>query len=316
MSIAHAAVHRAPADHRPGEPRITGEHLELLRANGYAIVDGFLTPDELAAGRENLLLIYPSLEDFEADATRSASLPTLPQLPFPGTALNDMSVHPELISYVSRMLESDDIVLTQSLLMGKYAGTGDFEQQLHRDFHNNTLLIPRDEGSFRQFANILYYTDVTVDLGPTHVVAEPDVPGDIAPWVVAPGSREERPDLYAKEVPITVSAGSLLIYTMHTLHRGSRMAADRGHRWSQHLVYRHRDSAWQGWAAWPYFGPNPDMAALITRITPRQRALFGIPLPGHPYWTDQTIRGVAARYPGMDATPYLEALDEATVTSP
>ena len=30
---------------------------------------------------------------------------------------------------------------------------------------------------------------------------------------------------------------------------------------------------------------------------------FGFPAPGHPYWTDETLDGVAARYPGMDMAP-------------
>jgi hypothetical protein len=46
---------------------------------------------------------------------------------------------------------------------------------------------------------------------------------------------------------------------------------------------------------------------MLERAAPRQRALFGVPLPEHPYWTEETIAGMAARYPGMDMTPYLAA---------
>ena len=149
---------------------------------------------------------------------------------------------------------------------------------------------------------MVYYTDVTIDLAPTHVVADPDVPADIDPWVVKL-SRDERPDLYERELPVTASAGSLLIYSMHVMHRGSRMTSQRGFRWTQHLVYRHASSNWQGWSAWQQRN-NPDLSALIKRSTPRQRALLGIPLPGHPYWTEETVAGVRHRYPRMDMTPY------------
>jgi hypothetical protein len=36
----------------------------------------------------------------------------------------------------------------------------------------------------------------------------------------------------------------------------------------------------------------------------RQRDLFGFPPPGSDYWTQETLAGVAARYPAMDMTPY------------
>ena len=35
-----------------------------------------------------------------------------------------------------------------------------------------------------------------------------------------------------------------------------------------------------------------------------ERDLFGFPKPGDPYWNEQTLADVAARYPGMDLTPY------------
>jgi hypothetical protein len=53
---------------------------------------------------------------------------------------------------------------------------------------------------------------------------------------------------------------------------------------------------------------GPEMARFLERATPRQRELIGVPPPGDPYWTEATIAGVGARYPGMDLAPYREAL--------
>jgi hypothetical protein len=36
----------------------------------------------------------------------------------------------------------------------------------------------------------------------------------------------------------------------------------------------------------------------------RQLQLFGFPPPGHPYWTPQTLRDLAVRYPGLDTRPW------------
>ena len=42
----------------------------------------------------------------------------------------------------------------------------------------------------------------------------------------------------------------------------------------------------------------------MERATPAERELLGFPPPGHPYWTEETIAGVGARFPQMDMTPY------------
>ncbi len=45
-----------------------------------------------------------------------------------------------------------------------------------------------------------------------------------------------------------------------------------------------------------------------SRVVPRQLALFGFPPPGHPYWTEATLAGTAQRYPGLNMTPWRQAL--------
>ena len=41
---------------------------------------------------------------------------------------------------------------------------------------------------------------------------------------------------------------------------------------------------------------------------PRQLTALGFPKPGDPYWTAETLAGVAARYPSLDMTPWQAAL--------
>ena len=78
-------------------------------------------------------------------------------------ALNDVSTHPEIISFVERLLGTTDVLLSQAAIWAKYAGTGDFEQGLHLDYQGNTLVVPRDDGDYRQVNMILYYSDVRGD---------------------------------------------------------------------------------------------------------------------------------------------------------
>jgi hypothetical protein len=50
------------------------------------------------------------------------------------------------------------------------------------------------------------------------------------------------------------------------------------------------------------------MIHFLEQATPEQRQTLGFPPVGDPYWDDETLAGVAARYPGMDMTPYRKGM--------
>jgi hypothetical protein len=75
-----------------------------------------------------------------------------------------------------------------------------------------------------------------------------------------------------------------------------------------HVSFRHRDAGWGGYQAWPFRGFSPELSKYVQQATPRQLALLGIPPPGHPYWNQATLAGVQARYPGLDMSPWRNAL--------
>ena len=297
--------------------RITDEHLAHLDVHGYAVVPNFLTPDELAAARSNFFRYFPPPRELWAAPQRYPHIfddPAHQQVEFPfaggdgesAGALNDLATHPELIAFVERALGTRDVLLTQAAIWAKYAGTGDFGQEMHLDYQGNTLVVPRDDASFRQVNMILYYTDVTEDLGPTCVVSKTKT-RDLGVWPPF-RPREEWPQLYRDEVPILAKAGSLFIFQMGTFHRASEMTAEPGAaRFSQHLVWRAAAHAFAGYHLWSRFGERDGLERFIERTTPRQREVLGFPPAGHPYWTEATLAGVAARYPKMDMARYREA---------
>jgi ectoine hydroxylase-related dioxygenase (phytanoyl-CoA dioxygenase family) len=282
--------------------RITAEHVAHWKEHGFVIVEGFLDDDELAAARAGFARHYPTWEEYRDAPDRYRTLGGWREFPFADTALNNITTHPALIDFVSSTLGTDDVLITQALLWAKYAGVGDWDQRHHMDYGNNTLVVPRDDGEYRQVPMILYYTDVTLDLGPTCVVSQ-QVRADRPLWPLSV-AREDGPELYEHEVPVAVPAGSLMLYTMQTFHRGTAMTAAEGARFSHHIVWRRAGFEWMGWRAFPREGNDPNMAAWLEQATPRQRSVVGFPPPGHPYWTDETVAGVAARYPGMDMSPY------------
>lgn len=188
----------------------------------------------------------------------------------------------------------------------KYAGKGDYDQSLHSDYSNNTLVVPQRGLKSTDVPAIIYHTDVTIDLGPTYVVSQEHTRDrDLIIDGFRHHTREAFPELYEVEQPILVTAGSMVIYSMHTFHRGSKMTAKEGMRITQFTGFHTTDAPFYGQTNWQGLGGHPDMDRFILNSSPRQREMVDFPPVGHPYWDDDWVRlGVSNRYPTMDMTPY------------
>jgi ectoine hydroxylase-related dioxygenase (phytanoyl-CoA dioxygenase family) len=293
--------------------RISDRHLAQLRQHGYVIIKNFLTEDEVVRGLEGFYQYYPSVQELQATPQRYGGIYDDPdslqnEFPFASPALNHHSLHPAILSGVSRFLgvPMHDIRLSQAAIWAKYAGIGNYEQGLHFDYQGNTLVVPRDDADFQQLNFILYYTDVTAKLGPTAVVSkEVTMRGEKAvPLWPAFKTRAKHPELYDAEKYVTVPAGSMLIFTMSTLHRATAMKAQEGCRFSHHLVYRSARHDFQGYHLWSRQGESEDLQQFVQACMPEQRHALGFPHPDSDYWTPETLRAVNLRYPAMDLEAY------------
>jgi hypothetical protein len=295
--------------------RITADHVDHYRRHGYVAVPGFIDADTLAAVRGDIALHAPAASELAAAPKRHAAILHDPGLlqwdfPFSGETLNRISVDEELIAFAEEVLDADDVVLMQSILWAKYGGTVSFDQELHVDFDENTLVYPRGDSGFDQLLMLIYYSDITPDMGPTYIVpwedGEPSVPAD-GFWPPY-RSRDAYAELYAKERPVHVEAGTLLMMSIRTFHRGSRITASSGGRFTHHLGFCSAAHPWMGrYRQWPHFGTDPGMGRFLVEASPRQRTAIGFPPPGDPYWNSDTLAGVADRYPGIDLTGYAAA---------
>lgn len=289
------------------------ELLEKWRRRGFVVVEHLLSEDEVKDALKDVYQHYmPTEADYYADPLKYGQLfDTGPgwirrDFPFLGESLRRLVVNPRLIGFAEAVLGTNEMMISHCQIIGKYAGKRDYDQQLHVDYGNNTVVFP-DASHVADLPTITYLTDVTIDHGPTYVLSREHTAGRDAE---RSHPREEFPEGYELEEPVTVPAGSTLIYSMRTLHRGSRMRLRRAVRFTLHMGYRRRDAYYAGAQSWHRSGGSEAMDGFVEQATPRQRELVGFPGIADPYWNEETLDGVARRYPRIDLAPYRAVLGQ------
>jgi hypothetical protein len=222
-----------------------------------------------------------------------------PQFPFHSSRLNALVLHDEVVDAAEALLGTADLFCYMGLVTAKYAHQDSgYNRLLHADYPNHMLVVPRHAPGFQQVEFFVYLTDVTVEDGATRFVS----------WQKTKDIPVERHTLnYA--VAATAPAGSVVAYRPDVYHCSADHTDATRLRIMIHVSFRHRDAEWGGYQAWPFRGFSPELSKFVQQATPRQLALLGIPLPGHPYWTTDTVAGVQARYPDLDMTPWRSTLE-------
>lgn len=281
--------------------RVPDDALDALRHRGFATVPDFIGGDRLSAAQAAVATIYPTRDAYFADPGAypqfaASQFAGIRYFPYNAPALDALPVLPDLIDAAERFLGGADIDLYKVELWAKYAGAIDYDQPHHRDYGNHTLVVPTADDP--QLTTILLLSDVGEGDGPTRIVPldfARDVP--TTPFFAAPGALVEH------EVALTGTAGTLVLYRTDVFHRGSNLTGEAA-RFIIMADFKRRGNPWTGKIAWPDRAISRGWSAAMAAMTVRQRDLFGFPPPGSAYWTPETLAGVAARYPGMDMTPY------------
>ena len=281
--------------------------------DGAVVLPAHLTTEDLAAAQAELPRLYPTADEFHDDVDpdrnarfRDDQFTGIDEFPWGGVELNLLAVHPKVVALAEALLGTSDLRLYSAEAWAKYTGATDYDQPHHRDFLNHTLLVPSDDPAFRQCELFVYLSDVPDELGPPHFVPRHRTRG--LPVLPNWHERARRPELYEDERSAAGPAGTVFAYSIDTLHRGTNMTAPRGARFTLHVNYRPAAAEWHDRHAWAGRAYRTEWPEFVARATVRQLELFGFPPPGHPYWTAATVDGVALRYPGLDVTPWREAL--------
>ena len=281
--------------------------------DGWCLVRGLLPSEAIAAAQAVLAGLVPTAEVFadDVDPARNESFRidshlVMPRFPFEDSALNDLVVHERIIDLAEQLLGITELRLYQAMLSAKYAEAAlSDEQLLHVDFGNHTLVVPRHEPGYQQLEMFVYLSDVTPETAATRMVSRRLTSHIQVERTYL--SQTEYADLYAAEIPASGPAGSVLAYRPDVYHRGVRMTAPRSARFMVHVSYKPAATDWLGSHGLPSAGEEMSWYRFVQHANVRQLTVLGFPPPGHPYWTAQTLTGVAARYPMLDLSPWRDA---------
>ncbi|GAA4237968.1 hypothetical protein GCM10022254_51970 [Actinomadura meridiana] len=290
------------------------------RRHGFVVLPGYLPPDVLRPAVAELDLLFPSAQGFHdgTDPRRDCFLDDefagIDAFPFAATQIGLLAVHELLVRLAEMLLDDADLRIYSAEAWAKYTGAADYDQALHRDYLNHTLLVPSTSPEFRQLEMFVFLVDVPEDLGPPHLVSKThtvDFPAK-PNWLHRrdlPGPDEfgfesVRPGLYEHEISAAGPAGTVVAFEQGTFHRGTALTRPGGARYTMHLNYRRAATEWGQRRGWAECAHDPNWYRFVAHASPRQLELFGFPPPGHPYWTAETLAGVALRYPNLDLSPW------------
>lgn len=303
------------------------------KEKGYIVVRNLLDKSILDKSVSYLNEIYEKRElnvkDFGSNG----------KLEFPSnTILDYLSMNENMIKSVQKLLGCNEITLLQCDTWGK-KGSNDFseqsnnDQRMHMDYGNNMFLHPSDWDNPEAVAAIIYLSDVTDTEGGTAIVPKESKTKNFYkfPYINMPGinghtfinnknDAEEyfkanntdiynfRKELYKNEIKLSPGKGDILFYRLDIWHRGTPVKNEKI-RFVTNLLWKKRECYWinnwnPGWTKNMYYG---SIEKLFINLTPLQRSLLNVPLPGDKYWTLEKIKLLELRYPGIDVSPYLNS---------
>jgi len=275
--------------------------LKELREQGFVVIDDFLSADEVTAARDGMWMHFPTRAEFDASPARRASLGAnqfagIIGFPFRSSFLNALAISNPIVDAAARYLGQDQIDLHSANLWAKYAGQVDYTQSLHRDYFEKTLTGPADAPE--QVSIFILLSDVSDDSGPTAFVPRSAISN------LAHTDQLRSPLDGPAEVLVTGPAGTAYMFDYDSLHRATGMRDPKAARFILTADYKLRGRSWLAASDWPAVIHSPEWVAAFADMTPRQRDLFGFPLPDSSYWTNESVRLVSARWPMLDMRPY------------
>ena len=290
------------------------EYRKTWDEDGWCVIPAALSGDDLSAAQNAVADIFPTAEEMDSGVENERTTPwratwdaKWPEFPYANRALNRITFHPVVRGLAESFLRTSDLRLYMSLVTAKYANQpSGYNQLLHVDFPNHSILVPQVAEQFPQLELFIYLTDVSPANGATRMVsrrrtADIEVERHTLTFT-------DYADLYDDPGVASGPAGSIVAYRPDVYHRSVDLTEPGARRIMMHVSYRPAEAEWGQYQAWAFKGFSMEWFNFVQGSGPAELALLGFPPPGHRYWTDDTIVRVNARYPGLDMTPWKEAI--------
>ena len=217
-------------------------------------------------------------------------------------------VHDRIIDLAEQLLGITDPRMYQAMLSAKYSGGA---PKATNSSSTSTSPTTRwscrvHEPGYQQLEMFVYLSDVTPETAATRIVSRHLTSGiPVERTYLEPGRlrrslRGRGPGLGPGRVDPGLPP--------------RRVPPGRAHdrpgaaRFMLHVSYKPGSTDWLGSFGLPNAGEDLSWYRFVRRATVRQLTVLGFPAPGHPYWTAQTLAGVAARYPMLDLSPWRDAI--------
>src|SRR5690348_3749121 len=136
--------------------------------DGWCVIPSLLGPEDLAPAQKALGYLFPTAEEMDSGVVNERTEPwratfdaKWPEFPYRSRSLTRLPFHPTILDLAKTFLGTDDLRLYMSVITAKYAHqSSGYNQLLHADFPNQSILVPQVDEPYRQLELFIYLTDV------------------------------------------------------------------------------------------------------------------------------------------------------------
>ena len=97
--------------------------------------------------------------------------------------------------------------------------------------------------------------------------------------------------------------GTIFAYGIDIFHRATNITKSGAYRYAVTSCFKKAGNDKIGFTAWPYHQQKP-WRIIFENASPEQLNCFGVPMPGDPFWDQNTLQLANLRYPGWDMSEY------------
>jgi hypothetical protein len=128
-----------------------GSAVKEWQTHGFVILPGFVPAAELKPALDGLPAMYPTAAGFHEGTDERRDRFTVDEwsgissFPFLNTELSLLAVSDRVVDLAETLLADGDLRISSAEAWAKYTGAADYDQPLHRDYLNQTLMVPTDD---------------------------------------------------------------------------------------------------------------------------------------------------------------------------